>query len=306
MVRIATGLLVLAACGPSVATPADADTSGGATSSSSGTTRGETTMPITSAGEAGTAPATSVGSSSDGSTSSSGGEDTTTGPASICDPQPEPIAAHARLDSDDIVTETIVIDATCTLDAIEDVDEDSHRYTFSCAEAEGSIQHVLELSTSPPRGLTFIRGAQVQLLAHRTAYIDIEARLFVALRDVEGQLAFAYHGSIDVPPEVDPPSWYAPFELDLDTDQCDPEPYEPPDPDSGSFIADPCPVQAERAAFMVRSPWAIGLVYESTSSPFGDYEVIVPLARTTVPVGDEPGCPTLPRDRGSVMILPNL
>ncbi|HET6585536.1 MAG TPA: hypothetical protein VFG69_18885, partial [Nannocystaceae bacterium] len=110
------------------------------------------------------------------------------------------------------------------------------------------------------------------------------------------------YGSLVEPDGIDVRSWFTPFDFEMHTDVCEPDPFEPPENDSAGFIRIPCPAQHERAAFMVRSPWAIGFVYDGTTAPFGDYRVHTQVASTTFPEGGEAECPDAPHSTGRLIL----
>lgn len=228
-----------------------------------------------------------------------GGDDTTTGMRPFC-PEPVPGGLGTLFDPGD-QTEEVSVDAACVIEDVTIVDEIARSYRLSCEEAIGTTLHTLQIDADPAVDLPLSIGDTVSLQVERTTPIDGAYEHF-AIHDADGELVIGLYGSLLEPEGVDVHPWIAPFELEFHNDLCELDPFEPPDPDSAGFIEVPCPVQTQRAAFMVVSPWAMGFVYDGTTAPFGDYHVHTQIAVTEFPQGGESQCADAPYPVGRVII----
>lgn len=231
------------------------------------------------------------------------GDDTSTGEAmaSICDPQPEAFVGEIHLAWPKNTEAEVSVDATCTVTEVEQVDPAFAIVRLSCAEEGGPTQHEVEIRAQPFVMPPLVVDQTVRLLAELAVFVDFAGWEHVAIRDEADALVLGTFDFRQQPDGVDTHPWFAPFELSLDVDVCEPEEFEKVEP--GSFLIDPCGEHIERAAVALDSPWGQALVYDRSTATLGAYEVRVPTAQTTIPHGDDEVCTDQPYPEGDLVFI---
>jgi hypothetical protein len=232
-------------------------------------------------GTASTVPGTSSGSGS----SSTGCEDESGEPPELCGPEEDEGNYNVRIDDDEFGEESIDVDVSCTVDAIDI--EDEVRYTLACDDT----QHVLDVRSNPPVDLELVVGDSVHLRAARNYPIDTGGYHFIALRDVAGELVAAtyqpYRG--EPPPEVDVVSFYSPLEFAAVDVGCEPVPDDSPGC-GGTFIVDACATDDTRLAADFTVADVTIQIWSGTFADVGSLHVRADV-QFHDPVGDGVDCP---------------
>ena len=307
--RIGWGLAVIAACGPSSGgTPTEETTSGSSSGVSDAatsapddegsTTRGADTSTTADPGSTSTSTTTST---STGTTEcDEGDEDTTTGPQSVCDPQPEDVIVDVDFDVEFRSGDgEIVLDASCVVDALVQEEPTRLRIDLTCDERGEDVARDVVVISDPPVALPLALADTVHLQVAEVVPIDTGGYECVALRDDEGTLVVGQYQTHCPDELADPSAWLAPFALEYRTGVCEPEPYEPP-PDC-PFIQDQCPGQDERAAFEVEHADESALVHDRTAITLAGYDVRVARAVRHYPM-DADFCGPGPYDSGTIVV----
>lgn len=283
---------MLAACGPAVEVP-DTD---GSTTTRATTTRATATA--TSSAEPNATPSTSVPSPDPGSTATTTAFDTssrtsfatstsTTGndPGSVCDPQPGSTYARIEIDVPRYPDSgVLLVEDVCLVDDILTI-RDEQELHLSCPNAEAGPTFFIRVQSDPYVDLTMTLsiGQSVELHAARNYPIDYGGYMFVALREVEGDLIAGQYGWGNPPDSVDPAPWFTPLSFEPIDGLCEVDEWEEP----RSFIDDPCPADQRRMALDFRVDGSTTRIYDGNRNLVGPYDIDVGSARRIMPVPGE-------------------
>ncbi len=276
--------------------PADpTTTSVGSSMSSTTATPEDTSTSAAPDDTTGIEPSTSTGEPPDD-------ESSTGEPASVCDPQPQIFDSAIRLPWPDAENEEILVDASCTVTAIEQPEPTQGLLRLLCAEQGGNVQRDIEIYGDPYVAPPLAVDQTVRLLAAHTIFIDSPGWLYVAVRNEADELVLGTYDFRNQPDDVDVTPWFSPFTITLDTDVCPEEEKDVVEP--GTFIVDLCPTHVERAAAALTSPWGDALVLDQTMGTLGPYAVRVPYAWTVIPNADnDESCNDQPFVAGSAVMI---
>lgn len=305
--RSQAGLVIaLGACGPSSsASSTEESSSSGSTAAETGTSvpsdSGSTSLGLdtsgTTSGETGSTSTSTSTSSGTTACDDDEGDESTGGPQSVCDPQPEDIVVDIDFDPDYRGDDAeIAIDAACIVTALVPEEPTRLRIELSCEDRGAQVVAVV---SDPPLVLPLAVDDPVRLQAAELHPIDTGDYECLALRDGDDALVVGQYQTYCPVELADPATWLAPLAVELRTDVCEPEPYTPP-PDC-PFIQDPCPGQDERAAFEVLIGDDGGLVHDRTAATIGPYDVRVPHATRHYP-DDDASCGAGPYDSGTIVV----
>ncbi|MEX1362675.1 MAG: hypothetical protein AB1Z98_06080 [Nannocystaceae bacterium] len=214
---------------------------------------------------------TRAAGTSTGDPDPSTGSDSADPAASVCDPQPQEVIAVGMLaDGDPLGPERPVFDATCEV-LVADATNGAFEIELDCQSELVSFA----LSTSDP-GLTLplLVGEIVRVRLLEVVTIDSGYYLQLAISGPDGLLRLGY---VTYPLGPDTliafEQWFAPLQLQVVEDVCDPEPYEPPTM-GRVFIQIPCSYQHERLALDVSfEGGAPQRVFDSTRETVEGFDV---------------------------------